>query len=242
MDEFDLAMAKDALSKGRTPEPVRMEDSVRRDASLPASPAPDRAQQQLMLDALEQDGVCLPSARFLPKGDKLDQYPLPLGLLVSPLGADKKFLQLRDMAPVCKDCGACITGFGQLNTACQWICVFCDADNEAPERYGQIDVNWDEFPELQSAAAVEWDEGPSDAVLLDSTDTVVVAVDLTLARTELAGVTAALLEALRVVGLGGGDPRIGLVGFDNAVQLMRLDAGSVSGALCVPGTRRLSAS
>ena len=168
-------------------------------------------------------------------------------MLLSPLGPGKGFTAVGDSCPLCRQCGAAITAQAALNTAAQWICIFCHAHNHSPDRYAfagdeEATPDWTQFPEVHDALAVEWDEGPVDHLVADTTDTIVFVLDLTMARDDLDGVIAGLIEALRVLVLGGANPNVGLIGFDNTVQAFHLDSGLLSSALCFPAVRPLTAS
>ena len=159
---------------------------------------------------------------------------------MSPLCDEQGFTQLADFCPTCQNCGAAITSYSALNSGAQWICVFCDTDNETIDRYGHSFLDWSQFPELQTAAAVQWDEGPADHLVADSQDTLVFVLDLTMSQSDLQGVTNSLAEALKVLALGGANPKVSVIGFDNTVQLFHLDSSSLSSSLCVPAIRSLN--
>jgi hypothetical protein len=245
MDPLESMWVSDvARKKGVAPPPVR--PAIARDPSLPCFPTPTEVALTEQLRELQEGGperaCALVSCAVLPKdASAMAQYPLPLGAIVSPLGVDKTaFVAVRDTCPLCLECGAAVTSFSAVNSACQWVCAFCDADNETDTRYGQMEPNWNEFPELHHAA-VEWDEGPCDHLLSDGSDAFVFLVDQTMSRDDLAAVARSLSEAVKQMS-GAPEAQIALLGYDNAVHVYRLDAteGALSSSLCFPSIRPLN--
>ncbi len=248
MDPLETMWVSDAaLGKGTAAPPSAATPArpvVVRDPSLPCFPAPTEHAVTEQLRELQEGGAeracCLAASSLLPKDTTvMAQYPLPLGLVVSPFGADKSaFVHVRDQCPQCPDCGAVVTAFSSLNSGCHWICSFCDADVESLDRYSQMEPNWNEFPELHHAA-IEWDEGPCDHLVGEGNDTVVILIDLSMARDDLAAVSRCVAEALKH--MSQPTTRIALIGFDNAVQVFHLDSDTLSSSLCFPAIRPLNA-
>ncbi len=100
-----------------------------------------------------------------------------------------------------------------------------------------MEPNWSEFAELHNAA-VEWDEGPADHLLSEGADTVLFVVDATMSQDNLSAVMRCVTEAVRSCPFRS--TRIGLITFDNTVQLHLLDSASLSSAVCVPAVRSLN--
>lgn len=147
--------------------------------------------------------------------------------------------------------------FSSLNSAAQWRCSFCGANNnaEAVGRYARwkneasqssLDAaTLEEWPELKGSV-VEWDEGPCDHMMAQERDVWLLMLDTTMTKDDLQGCTVAIAEALRnaaaAIGVASSssDPLVGLMSFDNTANVYCLDSASPMECFSFPTVRPLS--
>lgn len=211
--------------------------AVVRDANAPFAARPADAALPALLAALTDAGLCAPSASVLPPAQVLDNFPLPVGVLCTPLGDESVWTRVDASCPLCSQCGAALNAFSALNSRAQWVCRYCGTDNDAPaERYGAAAAaqQWNALPEL-SACAVQWNEGAAEHLMSTLDDTIVVLLDTTIASADLRAVCATLLETLRdaAAAVTAASPLfVVLVTYGNVVQMHHLDAATQATALC----------